>query len=301
MTAMFGGTGCTATTATGPSPTWRRGRASRAGGWSAGCGFADYDRDGDLDLFVSRYVKFDLAQLPEFGKGKTCNYRGIPVQCGPRGLPGEGDFLFRNDGERPVHRGGREGGRGRPPRLFRPGDRLVRLRRRRLARPVRGQRLRAELPLPEPEGRHVQGGRPSPSASPSARTAASRAAWASPSGDYDNSGRLSLFVTNFAEEYNAALPQRRAPASPTSSFRSKTAPSGLPYVGLGDRVLRLRQRRLARPHRRQRPRLPAAGQGAARAPRPATGSGKLLYHNRGDGTFDEVAARVRARCSPRSA
>jgi hypothetical protein len=46
------------------------------GGWSTGCGFADYDRDGDLDLFVSRYVKIDLKNLPEFGKGKTCEYRG---------------------------------------------------------------------------------------------------------------------------------------------------------------------------------------------------------------------------------
>src|SRR6185369_3413077 len=50
------------------------------GGWSAGCGFADYDRDGRLDLFVSRYVKIDLANLPEFGKGKTCTYRGVAVQ-----------------------------------------------------------------------------------------------------------------------------------------------------------------------------------------------------------------------------
>ena len=69
-----------------------------AGGWSAGCGFADYDRDGDLDLFVARYVKIDLANLPQFGKDKTCEYRGIAVQCGPRGLPGESDFLFRNEG-----------------------------------------------------------------------------------------------------------------------------------------------------------------------------------------------------------
>src|SRR5438034_6209203 len=69
-----------------------------AGGWSAGCGFADYDRDGRLDLFVSRYVKIDLYRLPEFGKDKTCEYRGIAIQCGPRGLPGESDFLFHNDG-----------------------------------------------------------------------------------------------------------------------------------------------------------------------------------------------------------
>ncbi len=70
----------------------------RVGGWSAGCGFGDYDHDGRLDLFVSRYVKIDLAHLPEFGKDKTCEYRGVPVQCGPRGLPGETDFLFHNEG-----------------------------------------------------------------------------------------------------------------------------------------------------------------------------------------------------------
>ncbi|MEM9555273.1 MAG: CRTAC1 family protein [Acidobacteriota bacterium] len=71
-----------------------------AGGWSAGCAFADIDRDGDLDLFVSRYVEIDLENLPTFGQGKTCQYRGIAVQCGPRGLPGTPDLLYRNDGDR---------------------------------------------------------------------------------------------------------------------------------------------------------------------------------------------------------
>ena len=86
------------------------------GGWSAGCGFADYDRDGDLDLFVSRYVKMDLKQLPQFGRDKTCQYRGIPVQCGPRGLPGESDFLFRNDGNMRFTEVGAAGRRRRSER-----------------------------------------------------------------------------------------------------------------------------------------------------------------------------------------
>ena len=43
-------------------------------------------------------MKIDLDNLPQFGKDKTCEYRGIAVQCGPRGLPGESDFLFRNEG-----------------------------------------------------------------------------------------------------------------------------------------------------------------------------------------------------------
>ncbi|HVN81836.1 MAG TPA: CRTAC1 family protein [Terriglobia bacterium] len=67
--------------------------------WSTGAAFGDYDRDGNLDLFVANYVDFKLTDLPEFGKGKTCEYRGVPVQCGPRGLPGAGDSLFRNGGK----------------------------------------------------------------------------------------------------------------------------------------------------------------------------------------------------------
>src|SRR5207245_10391962 len=42
---------------------------------------------------------FKLSDLPKFGKGKFCEYRGVPVQCGPRGLPGAGDSLFRNNGD----------------------------------------------------------------------------------------------------------------------------------------------------------------------------------------------------------
>jgi hypothetical protein len=67
--------------------------------WSTGAAFGDFDDDGDLDLFVANYVDFKLDDLPEFGKGRFCNYRGVAVQCGPRGLPGAGDSLFRNNGD----------------------------------------------------------------------------------------------------------------------------------------------------------------------------------------------------------
>ncbi len=67
--------------------------------WSTGAAFADYDRDGAPDLFVANYVDFKLSDLPEFGKGQFCQYHGILVQCGPRGLPGAGDCLFHNNGD----------------------------------------------------------------------------------------------------------------------------------------------------------------------------------------------------------
>jgi len=72
----------------------------RVGGFSTGASWADYDRDGHVDLFVPRYVYVDINKLPEFGSNdKTCRFRGIPVQCGPWGLLGESDFLFRNRGD----------------------------------------------------------------------------------------------------------------------------------------------------------------------------------------------------------
>jgi hypothetical protein len=67
------------------------------GGWSTSAGFADYDRDGDLDLYVARYVDFDLKTAAKPGSQRNCFYRGLAVMCGPRGLAGARDVLLRND------------------------------------------------------------------------------------------------------------------------------------------------------------------------------------------------------------
>lgn len=66
-------------------------------GWATGAAFGDYDGDGWPDLFVAHYVELHLDNLPAFGSRETCRYLGLEVQCGPRGLKGAPDNLYHNN------------------------------------------------------------------------------------------------------------------------------------------------------------------------------------------------------------
>lgn len=66
--------------------------------WGTGCAFLDYDRDGRLDLFIANYVDFDPAATPRPDAG-LCRYRGLPISCGPSGLPPARNTLYRNRGD----------------------------------------------------------------------------------------------------------------------------------------------------------------------------------------------------------
>jgi hypothetical protein len=260
-------------------------------GWPTGCGFADYDRDGDLDVFVSRYVSIDLNRLPQFGKDKTCEYRGIAVQCGPRGLPGETDFLFNNDGRARFTDVSERAGVSDPGEYFGLGvawfdandDGWPDLY-------VANDSTPNFLYINQKDGTFKDTAFPAGVAV--SEDGAEQGSMGIALGDYDRSGRLSVFVTNFSEEYNNLF-RNEATHFVDVAFRSKTGASSLPFVGWGTAFLDYDNDTLIdliAVNGHVYPQLDQAPLGMSAGYRQR----KLLYHNRGDGTFDEVAARYGA-------
>jgi hypothetical protein len=256
--------------------------------WSAGCGFADYDRDDDLDLFVSRYVRIDMANLPQFGKDKTCEYRGVAVQCGPRGLPGEGDLFFRNDGNGRFTEVGKAAGVSDPREYFGLGiawfdyneDGWPDLY-------VANDSTANYLYENQKNGTFKEVGFPMGVAV--SEDGSEQGSMGVALGDYDHSGRFSIFVTNFGEEYNNLFKNEGTHFTDVA-FRAKTGPVSLPFVGWGigwfdydnDTWLDVI---IGNGH--VYPQLEAVKMGASAGYRQR----RLLYHNRGDGTYEEVAAK----------
>jgi len=270
----------------------------RGGRWAMGCGFADYDRDGDLDVFVSGYLELDLEKLPEFGKGgagmfgtgrgATCQYRGVAVQCGPRGLRGESDWLYQNDGkgrftdvsERAgVRDPGRHYGLGVAwldydddgwPDLYVANDTHPNyLYRNRRDGTFEDVAVSAGVAVSE--------------------DGVGQGSMGIAVGDYDHSGRPSLFVTNFGEEYSA-LYRNDGDYFVDASFHAGIAASSLPFVMWGAAFLDYDNDGwldIIGASGHVYPQVDTVPMGAQAGYRQR----KLLYHNTGDGTFEEVGKR----------
>lgn len=261
----------------------------RAGGWSTGCAFGDFDRDGKLDLFVSRYVHFDPAHMPEFGSGLTCQYRGVAVQCGPRGLPGEGDLLFHNNGDGTFTDVAKAAGVSDDQGLFGLGvawfdydkdgwpDLFV-------ANDSGPNYLYHNLH----NGKFEEVGFASGTALSSAGN--EQGSMGVAVGDYDAQGRLSLFVSNFAEQ-GAELYRNEGDGNFSDvSFAAGVAAPSLPYVKWGTAFMDYDNDGW--------PDIFVADGHVYPQVQSTSGSAsesylqrKLLYHNNGNGTFKEVAAQ----------
>jgi hypothetical protein len=262
--------------------------AVRGSGWSTGCGFADYDRDGRLDLFVSRYVKIDLKRLPEFGKDKTCEYRGIPVQCGPRGLEGESDFLFHNEGDLRFAEVAAKAGVSDPKGYFGLGIAWFDANADGWLDLYVGNDSNANfLYLNQKNGTFKDAAFPMGVAV--SEDGAEQGSMGIAIGDYDHSGRFSIHVTNFAEEYNA-LYRNNGDHFSDASFRSRTAAVSLPFVGWGNAFFDYDNDSwldLIAVNGHVYPQLDRARLGASAGYRQR----KLLYRNLGNGTFEEIGSK----------
>jgi hypothetical protein len=79
--------------------TRKAGLYQEHGRWGTGCTFFDYDRDGHLDLFVCNFVKLDPDKPLTIDQASFCQWKGVPTMCGPRGLPGDTNILYHNNGD----------------------------------------------------------------------------------------------------------------------------------------------------------------------------------------------------------
>jgi hypothetical protein len=254
--------------------------------WSTGAAFADYDNDGWLDLFVANYADVRLDALPEFGKGKTCQYQGLPVQCGPRGLPGSGDSLFHNNRDGTFTDVAIQAGVADPAGRFGMGvawcdfndDGYVDLY-------VANDTGPNFLYRNNRNGTFTDVGLASGTAL--SENGEAQASMGVAIGDYDRRGRWSIFVTNFSDEYNAFYRHDKDFLFADASYVTQTAKPSLPFVGWGtgffdydnDGWLDLF---VANGH--VYPQVGRTGLQTTYRQRP------LLYRNRRDGTFTECAA-----------
>jgi hypothetical protein len=258
--------------------------------WSTGAAFADYDSDGWLDLFVANYVDVRLDALPEFGRGKHCVFQGLAVQCGPRGLPGSGDTLYRNNGDGTFTDVTLQSGVSDPDRRFGLGVAWEDFNRD--GRPdvfVANDTGPNFLYRNNGDGTFTDIGLQAGVAF--SEDGKEQASMGVAIGDYDHSGRASIFVTNFSDEYNALYRHEKDFVFSDASYASATARPGLPLVGWGAHFLDYDNDGwldLLAVNGHVYPQLEAARGASAYRQR------KLLYRNNRNGTFAETTAAAGA-------
>jgi enediyne biosynthesis protein E4 len=202
------------------------------GRWSAGAAFGDYDGDGYLDLMVVNYVDLHLDDLPEFGKGPTCQYRGLDVQCGPRGLKGAGDSLFHNNKDGTFSDVSKQAGVSDPDGYY--GMQVIWADFNNVGRPdvyVANDSTPKFLYKNLGNGTFSEIGLESGTAVD--EDGSEQASMGIAIGDYNHTGRPSLYVTNFADEYSVLYRNDGDWNFTDDSYKSGVAVPSLPQVKWG--------------------------------------------------------------------
>lgn len=263
------------------------------GRWSAGAAFGDYDGDGWLDLFVANYVDFKLNDLPGFGALPTCKFRGVDVQCGPRGLKGAGDSLFRNNGDgtfsevsKPLGLDDQKGFYGMQPIFSDFGN------TGRQDIYVANDSTPNFLYRNEGKGKFSEDGLISGTAV--SGDGSEQGSMGVAIGDYLHTGNFAIYVTNFVDEYNTLYRNNGNYDFTDVSFTAKVAQPTRPFVGWGTGFFDLDNDSwldLFVVNGHVYPQMDQIASGAKYR------QSKLLFINQGDGTFCNASTQGGAALS----
>jgi len=202
------------------------------GRFSTGAAFGDYDGDGFVDLMVTNYVDFHLDDLPGFGKEANCKYRGIDIQCGPRGLKGAGDALFHNNGDGTFTNVSKSAGVDDAPGYY--GMTVIWADFNNTGRPdiyVANDSTPKYLYRNDGNGKFTDIGLESGTGV--SEDGSEQASMGIAVGDYRHTGLPSLYVTNFEQEYDDLFLNEGNWNFSDVSYPSGVALPSLPWVKWG--------------------------------------------------------------------
>ena len=207
------------------------------GNWSAGAAWGDYDGDGRLDLFISGYIHFDRDKLPVSG-GKMvgyarCKFRGTETMCGPRGLEGEPDHLFHNNGDGTFTDVSAKAGVNDPTKYY--GFTSIFVDVNNDGRPdllVANDSMANYLYINKGNGKFEDDSYISGFAvNKDGREVASMGLAV---GDYENNGLLDIFDTDFSDDYKVLFHNDGDASFTDVSYRAGVGQTAVPFLGWGD-------------------------------------------------------------------
>lgn len=210
-------------------------------GWSTGATWGDYDGDGRLDLFVPGYLEIDFNNLPRNpseankpgGVGQNfCQFRGAPVMCGPRSLPGEGDTLYHQKADGTFEDVSEKAGVSDPQKYYGFSSTFVHVNEDNLLDLiVVNDSTPKLLYINKGDGTFEETGYPSGMALN--ENGREQAGMGLAVGDYDNDGRVDFHITNFSDDSNVLYHNDGDGNFTDVTFLAGLGEITLPFLGWG--------------------------------------------------------------------